>query len=219
MLICVSDTGNGMSPQVIERAFDPFYTTKGVGKGTGLGLSQVYGFVRQSAGHVKIHSEVSRGTTVKIYLPRHVSGTALRTEVAAELSTPPPGLAGEVVLVVEDEAAVRQMTVEALRELGYTVLHAADAQQAWEHLSVLPRIDLLLTDIVMPEINGRVLADKALALRPDLKVLYTTGYTRNAVVHNGVLDAGIAFLPKPFTIEQLALKVRAVLHGSSTEGG
>ncbi len=220
VLICVSDTGHGMPPEVIERAFDPFYTTKGVGKGTGLGLSQVYGFVKQSSGHVKIYSEVDQGTTVKIYLPRYVSQPAALSAVAGTPVTPPPSSrAGEVVLVVEDEAAVRQMTVEALRELGYTVVHAADAQQAWEHLSVQPRIDLLLTDIVMPGTNGRVLADKAVALRPELKVLYTTGYTRNAVVHNGVLDAGVAFLPKPFTIEQLALKVQAVLRGQVVGNG
>ncbi len=213
VLICVSDTGVGMPPEVIDRAFDPFYTTKGVGKGTGLGLSQVYGFIKQSGGHVKIYSEIGQGTTVKLYLPRHVAQPVPRARADQESVTPPAGQIETIILVVEDEAAVRHMTVDALRELGYTVIQASDANQAWEQLAVQPRIDLLFTDIVMPDTNGRVLADKATELRPDLKVLYTTGYTRNAVVHNGMLDAGVAFLPKPFTLEQLALKVREVLDG------
>jgi len=212
VLICVSDTGVGMSADVIERAFDPFYTTKGVGKGTGLGLSQVYGFVKQSGGHVKIYSEIGQGTTVKVYLPRHHAQPAYESQ-QRDFKETPTGSLEQIILVVEDEAAVRHMSVDALRELGYTVIQAADANQALEQLTVQPRIDLLFTDIVMPDINGRVLADRALAMRPDLKVLFTTGYTRNAVVHNGILDAGVAFLPKPFTIEQLANKVRAVLQG------
>ena len=218
VLICVSDTGVGMPPEVIERAFDPFYTTKGVGKGTGLGLSQVYGFVKQSGGHVKIYSEIGEGTTVKVYLPRHRAEAAAHVAVTARADVP-RGRPEQIVLVVEDEAAVRHMSVDALRELGYTVIPAADANQALEQLTVQPRVDLLFTDIVMPDTNGRVLADKALAMRPDLKVLFTTGYTRNAVVHNGILDAGVAFLPKPFTLEQLAQKVYAVLNGSGSNRG
>ena len=209
--ICVSDTGSGMAPEVVERAFDPFYTTKPVGKGTGLGLSQVHGFIKQSGGHVKIYSELGHGSTVKIYLPRwfgpDVSRFAPpRGEVPAARGAPT-----EIVLVVEDEAGVRNLSVDALRELGYTVIHADSAGEALRMIEGHPKIDLLFTDIIMPEMNGRQLADRAVARRPDLKVLYTTGYTRNAVVHNGVLDPGVAFLPKPFTIDQLATKVRQVL--------
>ena len=213
VMMGVSDSGIGMAPEVIERAFDPFYTTKGVGKGTGLGLSQVFGYVKQSGGHVKIYSEVGQGTTVKLYLPRHTGGgvTAEQRRVAqAEL---PQGRADQIVLVVEDEMAVRHMSVDALRELGYTVVQASDANQALEQLAVQPRIDLLFTDIVMPEMNGRELADRVRAASPGTAILYTTGYTRNAVVHNGMLDPGVAFLAKPFTIAELAAKVRDVLAG------
>ena len=214
VLICVSDTGGGMSPEVIERAFDPFFTTKEVGKGTGLGLSQVFGFVKQSGGHVAIYSEPGQGTTVKLYLPRF-SGTATATESRPEESVSlPEGRADEIVLVVEDEQRVRHFSVDALRELGYTAISAADPREALEILAEQPSISLLFTDIVMPEMNGRRLADEARVRRPDLKILYTTGYTRNAVVHNGMLDAGVAFLPKPFTISQLAIKVREVLDGA-----
>ena len=210
VMIGVTDTGAGMSREVAERAFDPFYTTKGVGKGTGLGLSQVYGFVKQSGGHVKIYSEPGQGTTVKIYLPRLVDGAAI-----AEPAAPDPGLERggeqEIVLVVEDEDRVRRMSVDALRELGYTVIHASGGAQALEILAIQPEISLLFTDVVMPGMNGRRLAELAREQRPDLKVLFTTGYSRNAVVHNGVLDADVAFLAKPFTIEQLARKVREVL--------
>jgi signal transduction histidine kinase/ActR/RegA family two-component response regulator len=212
VLICVTDTGTGMAPEVAERAFDPFYTTKGVGKGTGLGLSQVFGFVKQSGGHVKIYSEIGQGTTVRVYLPRHLgeAAAAENPTIAAPLRAGSPET---IVLVVEDEDQVRHMTVDALRELGYTVVQASDGNQALEQLRVQPRIDLMFTDIVMPDMTGRVLADRAQVERPDLKVLYTTGYTRNAVVHNGVLDPGVAFLPKPFTLDALALKVSEVLSG------
>ena len=213
VMIGVTDTGDGMTADVLERAFDPFYTTKGVGKGTGLGLSQVYGFVKQSGGHVKIYSELGRGTTVKIYLPRLMAAGALPEIASSPESGPPRGNADEVVLVVEDEARVREMSTEALRELGYTVIHASGAAEALERLAEEPRIGLLFTDVVMPDVDGRKLAEQARESRPDLKVLFTTGFTRNAVVHNGVLDAGVAFLPKPFTVEQLARKVRAALDG------
>lgn len=210
VMISVSDTGTGMPPEVIERAFDPFYTTKGAGRGTGLGLSQVHGFVKQSHGHVKIYSEPGVGTTIKIYLPRNTGEEMVREE-ARPVGELPHARDGEIVLVVEDDERVRHLSVDALRELGYTVVQASDAGQALTVLTLQPRVDLLFTDVVMPDLDGRRLADKAREQRPDLKVLYTTGYTRNAIVHNGMLDADVAFIAKPFTIEQIALKVRQVL--------
>jgi CheY-like chemotaxis protein len=211
VLISVSDTGIGMAPEVVERAFDPFYTTKRAGKGTGLGLSQVFGFVKQSGGHVKIYSEIGRGTTVKVYLPRHLGAANTTLADEAEKAALPLGTPDTIVLVVEDEEPVRHMTVDALRELGYSVVQASDGKEALQHLQLQPRIDVMFTDIVMPDMTGRELVDQARKSRPDLKVLYTTGYTRNAVVHNGVLDRDVAFLPKPFTLEQLAAKIRDVL--------
>lgn len=210
VLIAVSDTGPGMKPEVLARAFDPFFTTKPVGKGTGLGLSQVYGFVKQSGGHIKIYSELGLGTSVKIYLPRsHRQEAAER--VADVVTALPPVDAATVVLVVEDDDHVRVVTVATLRELGYTVIHADRPSKALELLQATPRIDLMFTDVIMPEMNGRKLADEVLKLRPDTAVLFTTGYTQNAIVHNGVLDPGTDLLTKPFSVEQLATKVAAVL--------
>ncbi len=210
VLIAVSDTGTGMAGDVVAKAFDPFFTTKEVGRGTGLGLSQVYGFVKQSGGHVKIYSEVGQGTTVKVYLPRLVG--ALQAESApAGLPDIPLGDRQELVLVVEDEPAVRLLSVEALTELGYRVLEAEGGTAALQLLEAHPEIALLFTDVVMPEMNGRKLADEARRRRPGLKVLFTTGYTRNAVVHNGVLDPGVQLIGKPYTIEDLATRVRQVL--------
>jgi signal transduction histidine kinase/CheY-like chemotaxis protein len=208
VMIGVTDTGIGMSPDTIEKAFEPFFTTKPVGRGTGLGLSQVYGFVRQSGGHVKIYSEPAQGTAVKIYLPRHYGANADAREQAIQESRFPAGSAAEIVLVVEDEAAVRQLSTEALHELGYTALQAESAAAALKILSDRSDIALLFTDVVMPETNGRQLAEQARQLRPGLKVLFTTGYTRNAVVHNGILDPGVRLLTKPYSIEQLARSVR-----------
>jgi signal transduction histidine kinase/ActR/RegA family two-component response regulator len=214
VMVSVTDTGTGMPPEVVDRAFDPFFTTKGVGKGTGLGLSQVFGFVKQSRGHVKIYSEPGEGTTIKMYLPRQYGAEGDAKAYAAPDPMALPRARGEeIVLVVEDEDRVRHMSVDSLRELGYTVVPAADAAQALELLTIQPRIDLLFTDIVMPDMNGKLLSDRARIDRPDLKVLFTTGYTRNAIVHNGMLDPGVAFLAKPFTLEQLAHKVRQVLDG------
>ena len=212
VLVCVSDTGTGMPPEVIAKAFDPFFTTKGVGKGTGLGLSQVFGFVKQSGGHVAIYSEPGEGTTVKLYLRRHMgkAGEVTRQQAAEAI---PAGSLDEVILVVEDEQRVRHFSVDALRELGYTVLSAGSPAEALQILADQPKITLLFTDIVMPDMNGRALSEAARAILPGLNVLFTTGYTRNAVVHNGMLDTGVAFLPKPFTIMQLALKVREVIDG------
>lgn len=209
VMIAISDTGTGMAPEVIAKAFDPFFTTKTVGKGTGLGLSQVYGFVKQSGGHIKIYSEPGSGTTVKIYLPRFV-GEVVEHEVQKHGDLP-RGEQNEVILVVEDEPAVRQFSIDALTELGYRVIEADGGLAALRLLDAHPEISLLFTDIVMPDINGRKLADEAARRRPNLKILYTTGYTRNAVVHNGVVDAGVELIGKPFTVEQLAAKIRAVL--------
>ena len=210
VLVAVTDTGSGMPAEVIEKAFDPFFTTKPVGKGTGLGLSQVYGFIKQSGGHVKIYSEPGQGTTIKIYLPRLVGVLA---EAPHEKAAPilPLGDSQEVVLVVEDEPAVRRFSVEALAELGYRVLEADCANTALRLLDTHPEIALLFTDVVMPDVNGAKLAEEARRRRPKLKILFTTGYTRNAVVHNGVLDAGVEMIGKPFTLDELAVKLRLVL--------
>jgi PAS domain S-box-containing protein len=214
VLVAVTDTGVGMPPEVVEKAFDPFFTTKPVGKGTGLGLSQAYGFVKQSGGHAKIYSEPGHGTTIKIYLPRHAGGATTRIAAPARSAIlPADGNTRAVVLVVEDEPAVRQFSVDALRELGYAVLEADGAASALRLLDGHPEIALLFTDVVMPDVNGAKLAAEALRRRPDLKVLYTTGYTRNAVVHNGVLDPGVQMIGKPFTLDALSDKVRTVLEG------
>jgi len=214
VMIAVSDVGTGMDADTLKRVFDPFFTTKPVGRGTGLGLSMVYGFAKQSGGHVRIYSEPGRGTSVKIYLPRHF-GTVLETgEPAMTKTIPLAAVDAEIVLVVEDEERVRLMSCNALRELGYTVLEAAGGEEALARFAQLERIDLVFTDVVMAGMSGRQLADALRAKDPAVKVLYTTGYTRNAVVHNGVLDEGVAFLPKPFSVEELAVKVRAVLDRS-----
>lgn len=209
VMIAVSDTGSGMTPDVIAKAFEPFFTTKAVNKGTGLGLSQVFGFVKQSGGHVNIYSEPGEGTTIKIYLPRYFGAEEPAVTTRRGDNTAAP--VTETILVVEDDARVRVSTTEAIRELGYTVIHAASGEEALQKLAENPNIALLFTDIVMPVMNGRKLAEEAVARMPLLKVIFTTGFTRNAVVHNGVLDHDVHFLAKPFTIEQLAAKLRDVL--------
>ncbi len=210
VLLAITDTGTGMPQAVIDKAFDPFFTTKGVGLGTGLGLSQVFGFVKQSNGHIKIYSEVGQGTTIKIYLPRYYGKEEVRSD--ADVAPPlMPSVGQECILVVEDDEGVRGLTVDALRELGYVVLPAAAAPEALTLLDKHPEIALLLTDVVMPDTNGRKLAEEATRRRPGLKVLYMTGFTRNAVVHNGMLDPGVNLIGKPFTLDQLASKVRSVL--------
>ncbi len=212
VMVAVSDNGSGMPAEVIAKAFDPFFTTKEVGKGTGLGLSQVYGFVKQSGGYVKIYSEPGEGTTIKIYLPRfHGEEESPIGEAAKPSLDLPQGNPRQIILVVEDEEALRLISVDGLRELGYTVRHADGGAAALRVLDSQPDVALLFTDIVMPDMNGRRLADEAQRRRPGLKVLFTTGFTRNAVVHNGMLDPGTNFLPKPFTLQQLAAKVREVL--------
>ena len=210
VMIAVTDNGKGMLPEVIERAFEPFYTTKPLGEGTGLGLSQVFGFVRQSGGNVKIYSELGTGTTIKIYLPRY-TGDKKAAPAAEPHTLVPRGNVGEIVLVVEDERRLRDVTVAGLRELGYTIIHAHDGASALLKIDQHPEIDCLFTDIVMPGMSGRQLADQATRRRPDLKVLYTTGYTRESVIHNESLAQGVNLLPKPYTLDDLALKMRAVL--------
>jgi CheY-like chemotaxis protein len=209
VMIAITDTGVGMLPDVAARVFDPFFTTKPAGKGTGLGLSQVYGFVKQSHGHIKVYSEVDAGTTVKIYLPRLVGKARGIQRTASEPVR--TGDRSEIILVVEDDSLMRRLTTEALHELGYTVFDSESAANALDILDRVSDIKLLFTDVVMPDMNGKKLADEALRRRPGLKVLFTTGYTANAVVHGGVLDAGVNLIIKPFTLDQLAAKVRAVL--------
>jgi CheY-like chemotaxis protein len=199
-----------MDRDTLGRVFEPFFTTKDVGQGTGLGLSQVYGFIKQSNGHVKLYSELGQGTAVKLYLPRLIADRP--EEVVDEVKEVVPLGRGETILVVEDEAAVREHAVASLRELGYRVLSAGDAAAALRLLARDARIDLLFSDIGLPGgMTGRQLAEAARARRPDLKVLYTTGYARNAIVHGGVLDASVELLPKPFSYAALATKIRAVL--------
>jgi PAS domain S-box-containing protein len=210
VMIAITDTGTGMDMTTQERAFDPFFTTKEVGKGTGLGLSQVYGFARQSAGHVKIYSEIGEGTTVKIYLPRSVSDR--KSPTIGEANNLSRSTGAETILVVEDDDELRKYAREVLEELGYHVMSAESGAAALETLNGSRQIDLLLTDVVMPGgMNGRQLADKAVGHRPGLRVLYMTGYTRNAIIHQGRLDRGINMISKPFSFEDLASRVRQVL--------
>jgi CheY-like chemotaxis protein len=208
-MIAITDTGFGMTPDVAARAFEPFFTTKSTGKGTGLGLSQVYGFIKQSRGHIKVYSEPGAGTTVKIYLPR-LAAEAVDIKRGAQ---PPPrtGDRSEIILVVEDDALMRRLATEALHELGYTVFDADGAASALATLDRVVDVKLLFTDVVMPEVNGKKLAEEALRRRPGLKVLFATGYTPTAVVHGGVLDQGVNLISKPFTLDQLAARVRAIL--------
>jgi PAS domain S-box-containing protein len=208
VLIAVADNGEGMSQEVLGRAFEPFFSTKEPGRGTGLGLSQVYGFVKQSGGHITIYSEPGHGTTVKIYLPRVYRDATVAED--HELAAP-AARDSEAVLVVEDDADVRRFICETLRDLKYTVREAVDASSALAVIDSAQRVDLLLTDVVLPGPNGRVLADQALARRPRLKVLFMTGYSRNAIVHHGRLDVGVEVIHKPVTQAALAAKVREVL--------
>jgi PAS domain S-box-containing protein len=211
VMIAVADSGVGMDRSTLERAFEPFFTTKSVGKGTGLGLSQVYGFVRQSAGHVKIYSEPGEGTTVKIYLPRQI-GDEEHAEEIERASAPSGAIGAETILVVEDDDTLRMYAVEVLNDLGYSVLSAANAAVALEIIGRGHEVDLLFTDVVMPGgMNGRQLADEAKRRRPGLKVLFTTGYTRNAIVHQGRLDRGVEMIGKPFTFQELGARIRALL--------
>jgi nitrogen-specific signal transduction histidine kinase len=208
--ICVTDTGAGMPPDVIARAFDPFFTTKPLGQGTGLGLSMVYGFAKQSEGHVRIYSEVGQGTTVRIYLPRH-GGVAEDEASGTGLTAPPRAEPGQTVLVVEDDPVVRNLVVEVLQDIGYRTLEAADGPGGLKILHSSARIDLLVSDVGLPGLNGRQLADQGRERRPDLKVLFITGYAENATIANGFLDPGMAMITKPFAVEHLAMRIREMI--------
>jgi PAS domain S-box-containing protein len=211
VMVAVADTGVGMDRATLERVFEPFFTTKDVGKGTGLGLSQVYGFVRQSEGHVRVYSELGEGTTVKIYLPRYF-GEEDHSANVERAGDAPRAIGAETILVVEDDDALRACTIEVLSELGYRIIAAPSAVAALALLDREPQIDLLFTDVVMPGgVNGRQLADEAVRRRPGLKVLFTTGYTRNAIVHHGRLDPGVQMIGKPFSFDELGAKVRELL--------
>jgi signal transduction histidine kinase/DNA-binding response OmpR family regulator len=211
--LSVTDTGTGMTPDVMARAFEPFFTTKPIGQGTGLGLSMLYGFVKQSEGHVRIYSEAGHGTMVRLYLPRHQSETAFAEPAGPDVNEAAalPAGTGETVLVVEDEAVVRALVVEVLTELGYTALEAGDGPAGLRILQSDVRVDLLISDVGLPGMNGRQLADAARVRRPELKVLFITGYAHNAAIGNGFLEAGMAMVAKPFAMETLATKVRAMI--------
>ncbi len=213
VMIAVSDTGGGMSAEVRDKAFEPFFTTKAAGAGSGLGLSMVYGFVKQSHGHIQIYSEADQGTSIKMYFPRLANEAAFPAwEQTAAPALPPSGEHHECILLVEDDDDVRRFAVDALKDIGYRVEQADTGAKALEILKTTPEIALLFTDVILPGgMNGRELANEALKLRPGLPVLFATGYTRNAIIHHGRLDADVDLLTKPFTTENLALKVRQVI--------
>jgi PAS domain S-box-containing protein len=211
VMVAVSDTGTGMTREVMERAFEPFFTTKEVGQGTGLGLSQVYGFVKQSGGHVKLYSEPGEGTTVRLYLPRMAAAPAI-AEAAATETYVGAGGTDQLVLLVEDDPDVRANTIDMLRDLGYGVLAAADGPSALPLLESNPNIALLLTDVGLPGgLNGRQLADEARRRHPGLRVLFATGYARNAIGHHGRLDPGVELITKPYSMASLGAKLRQML--------
>jgi len=206
-MIAVSDTGTGIPAGIIDKVFDPFFTSKGPGKGTGLGLSMVYGFVKQSAGHIKIYSEEGHGTTVKMYLP-----PASGASPAAETALSPELVGGdETILVVEDDKLVRDYVLTQLHSLGYVTLSAANAAEALAIVESGQTFDLLFTDVIMPGLNGRQLADAISKLKPELKVLFTSGYTENAIIHHGRLDEGVLLLAKPYRKSDMAVMIRKAL--------
>jgi signal transduction histidine kinase/ActR/RegA family two-component response regulator len=209
VMIAVSDTGEGMAPDLLDKVFEPFFTTKEVGKGSGLGLSMVYGFVKQSNGHIKIYSEVGHGTTVKLYLPQ-AAGLVGPDKVTERGGDPERG--GETILVVEDDPLVRQYVLTQIQSLGYSTLSASNGTEALAVIDSGKEIDLLFTDVIMPgSMNGRELAEAAIKRRPDMRVLYTSGYTENAIIHHGRLDAGVLLLAKPYRRSDLATLIRAAL--------
>jgi CheY-like chemotaxis protein len=207
--LCVSDTGTGMAPDVQAKAFDPFFTTKPIGVGTGLGLSMIYGFAKQSGGAVSIYSEVGKGSMICIYMPRHL-GQAEGADASAEPSAPRGE--GETVLVVDDEPTVRMLVSEVLADLGYTAIEAEDGAAGLKVLNSPARIDLLVTDVGLPGgMNGRQMADAARVSRPDLKVLFITGYAENAVLNHGHLDPDMHVMTKPFAMAALAARIRELI--------
>ena len=209
--VFVTDAGIGMAEDIVAKAFEPFFTTKGVGQGTGLGLSQVYGFVKQSGGHVKIYSEIGQGTAVKLYFPRH-QARADMSEAGPDPGSAPRAKDDEIILIVEDDSDVRSFTTKLAEDLGYRVISAADGASALRLLDSHADIKLLFTDVGLPRgMNGRQLADEAMRRRPRLRVLFTTGYARNAIVHHGRLDPGVEVVFKPFTRNELATKIRRLL--------
>jgi signal transduction histidine kinase/CheY-like chemotaxis protein len=209
VMIAVSDTGEGIPGTLLDKVFDPFFTTKEVGKGSGLGLSMVYGFVKQSNGHIKIYSEEGHGTAVKLYLPQ-AAGVAIAP--AAEIGLSGGEHGDESILIVEDDALVREYVVTQISRFGYQTLTASNAAEGLAIINGVERIDLLFTDVIIPGgMNGRQLATEALKQRPGLKVLYTSGYTENAIVHHGRLDAGVLLLPKPYLSSDLARMIRTAL--------
>jgi CheY-like chemotaxis protein len=213
MGLFVTDTGVGMPADVIERAVDPFFTTKPTGEGTGLGLSMIYGFVQQSGGHVLLSSEKGQGTVVSIYLPRHLGAADGGEEINTE-TMPPQADPGAVVLLVEDEVAVRVVIAEVLSDLGYTVLEADNSQSGLRIVETRARIDLLLTDVGLPGgMNGRQLADAAREQRPGLKVLFLTGYAESAAIGNGRMEQGMEVMTKPFDLEKFVAKVEGMISG------
>jgi len=219
LTLCVTDTGTGMPPDVIAKAFDPFFTTKPLGQGTGLGLSMIYGFAKQSGGQVRIESSEGEGTTVTIYLPRHL-GEADRDDGAPQQLDAPLAVAGETVLVVDDEPSVRILVSDLLGEFGYTALEAADGAGGLKVLESNARVDLLISDVGLPGMmNGRQMADAARVKRPDLKVLFITGFAETALLNNGQLEPGMSVLTKPFTVETLAARVRDLIGGRAGVAG
>ncbi len=208
--LCVSDNGTGMPPDVVARAFDPFFTTKPIGQGTGLGLSMLYGFVRQSGGQVRIYSEPGQGSNVCVYLPRH-RGQAVPPEPAAAIAPLHRADHGQTVLVVDDEPTVRMLVTEVLEGLGYLALEAAAGPAGLDILRGAGRIDLLVTDVGLPGMNGRQLADAARGLRPGLKVLFITGYAENALISHGHLEPGMQVLTKPFALDGLAARIKDMI--------
>jgi hypothetical protein len=209
--IGVTDTGVGMSAEVAARAFDPFFTTKPIGQGTGLGLSMIYGFARQSNGHVTIDSKMGRGTSVRLYLPRHHGDSAAEHASAARAAE--HAATGETVLVVEDEPVVRGVILEMLGEQGFRTLEAVDGPSGLQILRDHERIDLLVTDVGLPGMNGRQLADQARETRPGLKILFITGYAESVAIADGFLQPGMEMITKPFDLEHLSQRIRAMISG------
>jgi signal transduction histidine kinase/CheY-like chemotaxis protein len=218
--LSVTDTGAGIAPEALEHIFEPFFTTKPGGRGSGLGLAMVYGFVKQLGGHIRVYSEPGHGTTVRIYLPRLIHEKEMRAAPAAkpvDTAAVPRATRQETLLVVEDNRSVREYARSALEELGYSVIDAGSTEEALRVLEGQAQVDLLFTDVVLPDANGRELSEMALKLRPNLLVLFTTGYTSNAVIHQQRLDAGVKFLNKPYTQRELAIKIRDVLDSKAPQ--